>query len=449
MRTTLDPIELFEDVPVDSPVIVAVSGGSDSIALLHLASSWAKSCGADLRVVTVDHGLRPEAAAEAGFVSGICEGLLLQHYTLAWEGIKPTTGVSQAARDARYMLIEEFAMDIGSSTVLTGHTMDDQAETLWMRNSRDGGSPQHRGLSGMAPRMVLPNGIVVMRPFLGVRRSELRSHLADIGQSWVEDPSNFDGSYERVRARQALAASDLDIVAVSRFAQINGRLRETRCRAVRDLLVANLVVGDGPVYSLKKHLLGNCDSNNAILAVQTIIALAGGKEHFVPHERAKACLDLESGQRMTAGGCVIEVRKGSLTFYRETRNLPTIRLEPGERRLWDGRLFLENTSGQSFICRAMDKGEIRQFEQDAEKKFTVKPRAVLLSMPVIFNAMEGPLFPITRTKSSVDGLTWRLQFPAIEYYCSGYDLALVEVANYVRDQMGIIVPHRDQGFKSP
>ncbi len=117
-------------------VIVAVSGGGDSLALLLLAHAWAQTREITLHAVTIDHGLRPEAAAEAAFVAALCDGLGIDHTTLAWEGIKPPSGLAEAARRARYALIEDFALDIGADLVLTGHTQDDQAETVWMRVGR-------------------------------------------------------------------------------------------------------------------------------------------------------------------------------------------------------------------------------------------------------------------------------------------------------------------------
>lgn len=448
MNASLDPHQLFSHLATDKPVVVAVSGGSDSLALLHLASSWAKSRNLDLRAVTVDHGLRPEAAAEAGFVSGVCEGLFIEHYTLAWEGIKPTTGISQAARSARYLLIEEFARDVGAQFVLTGHTMDDQAETLWMRNSRDGGNPQYRGLSGMAPHMILPNGVTVVRPLLGVRRDTLREHLAQIGQSWVEDPSNFDTSYERVRARQALLDSPVDVPLIARFADANAGLRKLRNSTVCNVIRDNLVIADGPVFSMNAACLQNLDEGNAVLSMQILIAISGGREHLVSHDLALSAIAVEASQRLTAGGCVIERKGSAFRIHRENRNLPLIRLEPGDRQLWDGRLMLENQTSRTFICRTMGSSEIRQIEKEAEKKFSVQPRAVLQSMPVIYSATDEPLFPFVRGGTAIPDLSWHMRFPAIDHYCASYDSALLELTGFVMEQMGDAIPSTDGGFKA-
>ncbi len=126
----------FKDIATDNPVIVAVSGGSDSLALLMLANIWAQQNNVILQAITVDHGLRAEAAVEATFVSSLCTGLNIPHVTLAWEGLKPSFGIQEAARQSRYSLMDDFAREIGADVILTGHTLDDQAETVFMRVAR-------------------------------------------------------------------------------------------------------------------------------------------------------------------------------------------------------------------------------------------------------------------------------------------------------------------------
>jgi tRNA(Ile)-lysidine synthase len=203
----LRPDELFAGLAPKGIVVVAVSGGGDSMALLLLAEAWAGKHGHDLHAVTIDHGLRPEAAAEAAFVASVCVRHGIDHTTIAWHGRKPDAGLPQAARLARYELIESHAQAIGADLVLTAHTADDQAETVAMRLARgEAGSGLGRGLAGMARLTRLPGGTLLGRPLLAVDRAELRTYLREVGQAWIEDPTNQDESYERVRVRRALGA---------------------------------------------------------------------------------------------------------------------------------------------------------------------------------------------------------------------------------------------------
>ncbi len=183
-----------------SKVALAVSGGVDSMALLHLFSAWAQS--KDKRVaaivVTVDHGLRPEFAAEAEAVAREAAALGLPHVTAAWTGSKPTSGLQAAARAARYRLIEDVMSRNACDTLLTAHTRDDQAETVWMRLKRGTGID---GLAGMRRARRLPNGATHLRPLLDVGKADLVAFMRAHNHTWLEDPSNASAAFERVRVR--------------------------------------------------------------------------------------------------------------------------------------------------------------------------------------------------------------------------------------------------------
>src|SRR4051794_40595803 len=155
---------LFADWTSAPAIVLAVSGGPDSIALMWLAARWRRALkrGPRLIAVTVDHGLRPEAAREAREVRRLAKTLDLPHRTLRWRGVKPQTGVPAAARAARYRLLAEAARASGATHILTAHTRDDQAETLLMRMLRGSGIS---GLAAMA-RQSEREGVWLARPLL-------------------------------------------------------------------------------------------------------------------------------------------------------------------------------------------------------------------------------------------------------------------------------------------
>jgi len=194
----------------DRSLGVAVSGGSDSIALLLLAAEWARAAGVRLEAATLDHGLRPEAAGEARGVAGVCAMLQLRHETLVWRRSPPGAGilVSQAdARRVRHGLLAAWARDRGLATLAFGHTRDDRIETFLIRARAGSG---WRGLAGPMPSSPSPvwpegAGVRLVRPLLAFTREELRAELRRRAVLWVDDPTNLDLRYERVRMR-ALAA---------------------------------------------------------------------------------------------------------------------------------------------------------------------------------------------------------------------------------------------------
>lgn len=187
---------------------LAVSGGRDSIALLRLCAGYAERTGAKLLALTVDHGLRAAAADEARFVSNICGSLGVAHETLRWCSAEPPkSGVQAAARQARYRLLIEAAQEAGCEALLTAHSEDDQAETVFMRLARGAGA---KGLSAMREESLIAAGagapIRLLRPMLGFSREAITLFLESMGQDFADDPSNDDPAFERVRVRALLAA---------------------------------------------------------------------------------------------------------------------------------------------------------------------------------------------------------------------------------------------------
>jgi len=191
--------DLFARWKTASALVLAVPGGPDSLALMWLAARWrrALSRGPRLIAVTVDHGLRPEAAREAREVKRLAQALQVPHRTLRWTGAKPDTGLPAAARAARYLLLAKAARSSGATHVLTAHTRDDQAETLLMRMLRGSGIA---GLAAMA-RETEREGVWLARPLLDVPKSRLVATLGRAKIVFADDPTNRDMSFTRPRLR--------------------------------------------------------------------------------------------------------------------------------------------------------------------------------------------------------------------------------------------------------
>jgi tRNA(Ile)-lysidine synthase len=224
---------LFADWKTAPALVLAVSGGPDSIALMWLVARWRKALarGPHLLAVTIDHGLRREAAREARDVKRLALMLGVAHRTMRWTGAKPKSGVPAAARAARYQLLARAARSSGASHVFTAHTRDDQAETLLMRLLRGSGIG---GLAAMA-RESGREGVFIARPFLNISKSQLIATLETAGVSYADDPTNRDISFTRPRIRKVIEGLAVEGGDARNLARLASRL--ARANAAIEVLV--------------------------------------------------------------------------------------------------------------------------------------------------------------------------------------------------------------------
>ncbi|HET7190326.1 MAG TPA: tRNA lysidine(34) synthetase TilS [Pseudolabrys sp.] len=216
---------LFAELQNFPALVLAVSGGPDSTALMMLAADWRRALKVKpkLVAVTVDHRLRKESKREADDVARIAHRLGVPHRTLRWTGHKPAAGLQEAARAVRYRMLGEAAREAGASHILTAHTLDDQAETVLIRMSRGSGLTGLGAMSRLAP---LPatgfDEITLVRPLLDIPKNRLVATLRAAKISYADDPSNLDPRFARVRMRSlmaALAAEGLDATRLARLAR--------------------------------------------------------------------------------------------------------------------------------------------------------------------------------------------------------------------------------------
>lgn len=205
-------------------LVLAVSGGPDSVAMLWLMARWRRALkrGPRLVAVTVDHQLRSEARGEAADVKRLARELGVEHRTLRWGGAKPETGVPAAARDARYALLLKAARQFRAAYILTAHTRDDQAETVLMRMARGSGIAGLGAMARHSPR----EGAIIARPLLDVPKARLLATLDKAGVSYALDPTNANAQYTRPRLRALmplLAAEGCDARNLARLAARLGR----------------------------------------------------------------------------------------------------------------------------------------------------------------------------------------------------------------------------------
>ncbi len=324
---------LFDDLAAEPALVLAVSGGPDSTALLHLMARWRATLrpAPHLAAVTVDHGLRPEAKREAEAVKQMSENLGVEHVTMRWAGDKPSTGIQEAARQARYRLLRTAARRARARCVVTAHTLDDQAETVLFRMARGSGLA---GLCGMAREVAIDNlvgeacrsDVVLVRPLLDVPKARLIVTLREAGIAYAEDPSNADPRFTRARLRQlmpALAEEGLTSRCLVRLAR-RVRRSEAAHEAIVEWAAARLGLGadsqkvvvnssDWRAFSdeIALRLLGR-----AIGAIGTEGPVEFGKLEAL-HEALNAALAGGATRfRRTLAGAIVSLQEDSIAIDR-------------------------------------------------------------------------------------------------------------------------------------
>ncbi len=354
-----------------SRVLIAISGGSDSTGLLIALFDALKAepnPGISLCAATVDHALRPQSADEARDVAALCHQLSIPHVTKVWHGEKPKAGIMAAARDARYGLLAEAAVELSADIIVTGHTLDDQRETFAMRGERSAAT-----MTGIADLVLFDRRIWIGRPLLSSLRADIRAMLERRGIGWSDDPSNEDVKYERVRTRQALAGEGISVAEIEAMTAARMALDE----ATAGWVGAHVDVHEGMLarvgvagFSVDRAVLGH--------GLARLAAVIGGQAFALGAEAMGAVLEFVAAGRpgrMTAGRVVFDLRRDGLYLARETRGLVPLTVDAGKYGVWDGRYLVVNGSGVEVTVAAAGASAAMPTPENLPKSTLTRARA--------------------------------------------------------------------------
>jgi tRNA(Ile)-lysidine synthase len=380
---------LLDGLSCHRALLIAVSGGPDSMALLHLLVRWRTLRQAAclqtplLTAATVDHDLREGSRTEAIRVGEAAEQLGVGHHILTWTGPKPATAVQANARAARYALLASLATDLSASAVVTAHTRDDQAETFLMRLARGSGVD---GLAAMRPVERLPTegrpaaagGVatprgsqvapLLARPLLGIPKARLVATLSAVRGTWIEDPSNSNPAFERTRLRAAmpmLAAIGLDSGPIALSARRLSRARDALDQVTRGLWRDLVDSHEGAFATLPAARWREQPEELRIRLLCHLLQAFGGNGDPVPLSKAERLADRladPQAKACTIAGCRVEARAGELRVWREAgrRGIPELQIPPGQSATWDHRFRISVPERAGSAWQVTSLAEARQ-----------------------------------------------------------------------------------------
>jgi len=304
-------------------VLLAISGGPDSTALLKLAADWraADPARPQIFAATIDHGLRPESQGEAQDVAALAQRLGIPHAILVWEGERPTSRLQEKARAARYRLLVAHAREIGADCIVTAHHADDQAETVLMRMARGSGIA---GLAGMRPVAIL-DGLSLVRPLLDIPKSGLLAFCHAQGLAVAEDASNINPRYARVRFRllaDTLAGQGLTARRLAQLAQRAARADDALAAMAQTLAKEAVTRGpEGASVNFRALLAGPEEAGLRVLIAEVenlSVAPLRLQRLESAFERLAQALHRGESLKLSLGGALLRLDKtGRLELVRE------------------------------------------------------------------------------------------------------------------------------------
>ena len=386
---------LFDGLTGLPRVAVAVSGGSDSMALLHLVAQWSRTSRGpkQLFALTVDHGLRSGSDEEAEQVGRWCAALQVPHETLPWRGEKPDTGIQAKARKMRYDLLAQWCRKKAVPILMTGHTADDQAETVFMRQQR---TDSLKSLAGIWPENEWL-GVRLLRPLLSTRREALRIYLQDLGGAWLDDPSNDNPKFERVRVRHALAGAPIDqLNAVASTSQ--QVVREQQALAKAWMSVHLQVDAYGVVRLPRKQLQTEAeDLRHDILSHSIQVAGSGTPPDAAGLQAVAAWLQNGTAGRRSLNGSIINARQSMIEIMREPARIPDrwVSVPDNGRVVFDGRFEVLAPPG-SFVGPVGQPALLKRFKEVPALAFSALP-AVKLADGKVVSAVKSMHIEVSAT----------------------------------------------------
>ena len=391
----MNRIGYFEPAPA---LAVAVSGGADSMALLHLTNNWARTRNGKVTALTVNHNLRLEAADEARQVQKWCKNQEIEHHILNWQPPSPIlSSIQENARNARYQLMLDWCRANNVLHLLTAHHLDDQVETMFFRLTRGSGL---EGLSAMSVQSVV-SGVRLLRPLLTIPKARLLVTLEEEKQKWLEDSSNQNTLYTRVHIRQQLAQAKYNIDLKERSNVVASKLGKFRNllenNLVSQMTYSVFILYQGYAY-INSHKFIKLEKEITLKALGNLIRTLSGSEHPPRTNKLEQLNNLIRRKRLNSkysiGGLLFETANENILVYRENKAMeePVI-IEFGVPALWDKRfvvkISLETKNSAPIRVQALGSKGLAEVRKNARHLLkNLPPDRIIRTFPSLWSLEE-------------------------------------------------------------
>lgn len=376
------------DLPAALPKIaVAVSGGSDSIALAVLLKDTYKNT--EITAITIDHNLRAESSEEAKIVKKQMEDLGISHQTLLWEHKEITSNIQKQARSARMHLLTTYCKENGIENLFVAHNKNDVAETFLMNLFRGSGV---YGLASI-PNKTIHSGVNILRPLLSTHKKDIKDFLESINISWIEDPSNTNPNFLRTKVRSLMQSEEMkkiiddeealiDRIALNanNLARAREALEESTNHAIKTITTLHQ---EGYLTILLEEFL-NMNEETALKLLASCLTTISGAQEYTPRMNSLKNLykNITSKKIQTLWGCEVIAKDDLIYIYKELgKTKPSLEKISSTEMLWDGRLKIEAKTPQSIkSIEVLNSETLNKFPEAKLKKI---PNRVWKTLPLI------------------------------------------------------------------
>ena len=398
-------IKIFNAQIIDSKIAIAVSGGVDSMVLMNLAKESDFLNDKNVFILVVDHGLRAESKQEAKFVKNEAKKLGFPTRILKWKGSKPNKRIQEEARNKRYSLLINFCRENNINNLYLAHHLDDQIETFLFRMFRGSGLQGLTSFSSSYER----NGLTLIRPLIDTPKSELISYARRKKINWVEDPSNKNQKYDRVKLRKVLPLIYKEGFDKKVFLKSVKKLRlanQALDQITKEFVLQYVIINKNISVFIKQELFLTAPEDVQLRVLQNTIRIFSGERYYSPNYLK--ILNLMNWARndndisaKTLGGTIFRKRKGGLILYKEVKKLneiKPIKLSKSKYRAWDNRFLIKiNKSVKGEISYLGNEGvKILKSKKILGKKgFNGIPLTALYSIPAMWDGkrlISAPFF---------------------------------------------------------